>query len=238
MIEIDELEARYSNGKGVGPVSFTVNSGEVVAVVGPNGSGKSTFFNTLAGVQAPDAGTWKVNGTDGSMIARKSVGFLSETPFLFPYFTARQQCEFDAAMRDIDLGPSEIDSALRLFDCDAFLDSKINTLSQGMAKRVALTCAFLGYPELVLLDEPLNALDIQTVIRLKERIEAERKRGCSIIVSSHVLDFVDKASSRILFLRDGLVARTVSTGDRSAEQIYSELFGAKDEEFSIRETRC
>lgn len=225
MIEIQSLAKRYPNNKGLGPIDMRIADGEVVGVVGPNGAGKTTFFNILAGIVEPDFGTVALE--DGKKIARipsPCLGFLQEVPYLPRSFTPRQACAFEAAMRGLLLSEEKIDETLCFFGCEEFLDGKIGRLSQGMAKRVALACAFIDRKGVIVLDEPLNALDIQTTIKVKDAIAACRNGGASVLVSSHVLHFVDEVADRIVFLDEGVAKATIDPHKSPAEKTYRSLF--------------
>jgi ABC-type multidrug transport system len=224
MLELKGVERRFASGKGIGPVSFCVRQGEVCSVVGPNGAGKSTLFGILSMVSEEFTGSWSLDGRVGRQIPRGAIGYLPESTFLISSFTPRQFCSFDASMRDVPHTAALIEEHLAAFACKDFIDVPLGELSQGMAKRVALACAFLGEPRLVLLDEPLNAIDIQTTLILKDRIVSESERGCTLLISSHILDFLDEVSDRMLFLREGDIADDFDPRDGGAEGRYRELF--------------
>lgn len=224
MLELKGVERRFASGKGIGPVSFCVRQGEVCSVVGPNGAGKSTLFGILSMVSEEFTGSWSLDGRVGRQIPRGAIGYLPESTFLISSFTPRQFCSFDASMRGVPHTAASIEEHLETFACKDFIDVPLGELSQGMAKRVALACAFLGEPRLVLLDEPLNAIDIQTTLILKDRIVSESERGCTLLISSHILDFLDEVSDRMLFLREGNVVDDFDPRDGSAEGRYRELF--------------
>lgn len=224
MLELKGVERRFASGKGIGPVSFCVRRGEVCSVVGPNGAGKSTLFGILSMVSEEFTGSWSLDGRVGRQIPRGAIGYLPESTFLISSFTPRQFCSFDASMRDVPHTAASIEEHLETFACKDFIDVPLGELSQGMAKRVALACAFLGEPRLVLLDEPLNAIDIQTTLILKDRIVSESERGCTLLISSHILDFLDEVSDRMLFLREGDIADDFDPRDGGAEGRYRKLF--------------
>lgn len=224
MLELKGVERRFASGKGIGPVSFCVRRGEVCSVVGPNGAGKSTLFGILSMVSEEFTGSWSLDGRVGRQIPRGAIGYLPESTFLISSFTPRQFCSFDASMRGVPHTAASIEEHLETFACKDFIDVPLGELSQGMAKRVALACAFLGEPRLVLLDEPLNAIDIQTTLILKDRIVSESERGCTLLISSHILDFLDEVSDRMLFLREGDIADDFDPRDGGAESRYRELF--------------
>ena len=224
MLEMHQLEKRYDNGGGTGPLTLTVENGEICAIVGPNGAGKSTLFNIIAGVIGGYRGAWKLNAVPADRLYRRELGYLPEQSFCFSNFTPREFCSFDASMRGLGLSPEDVEAHLNSFDCGTFIDTRIGKLSQGMAKRVSLACAFAGTPSLVLLDEPLNAIDIKTTILLKERVRQLRESGCVVLISSHVLDFVDEVADRVVFLKNGHVELQFDPKEQSAEEMYRKSF--------------
>jgi ABC-2 type transport system ATP-binding protein len=224
VLSIDKLELRYPNGTGVGPVSLEVPDGSVYAIIGPNGAGKTTLFSVLSGIANPTGGTWRLGSADPATLPRRDVGYLPEKSFFFPRFTPRQFFSFDATMRDIDHVPESVRRDLVAFGCEPFLDEEMGELSQGMAKRVALACAFSGSPRLVLLDEPLNAIDIQTTILLKAKVVEAAERGAVVLISSHILDFVDKVADEVIFLNHGLLDSSIDPKARGTEEEYRKRF--------------
>lgn len=228
MLNISNLQKRYRNGKGLGAINMTIEKGEVVGIVGPNGAGKTTLFSILAGILTPQSGEVSVataSGTHtGVRIPSEYIGFLPEIPFLQKQFTPIEAVQFDAAMREKPISKSEAQEHLTVFDAHSYMNRPIRTLSQGQSKRVELACAFLGNPDILVLDEPLNGLDIQSVINLREKILAEKARGATILISSHILTFIDEVADRIIFLDDGHIVGEVDPREQDAESAYRQLF--------------
>lgn len=229
MLEIDSLVRRYRNGRGLGPFTLSVESGEIVGVVGPNGAGKTTLFSILAGILAPQSGSVLFDGRDGGGRAPVDrLGFLPEASLVPREFTPLQAVQFEAAMRGSDISKEDALKQLSLFAATSYRNRLIASLSQGQAKRVELACAFVGQPRLLILDEPLNGLDIQSVIDLRTRVREVKDAGAAVLISSHILSFLDETADRIVFLRDGLVAEEISmVGNQAAEhaeEAYARLF--------------
>ncbi|MDP9860529.1 ABC-2 type transport system ATP-binding protein [Olsenella profusa DSM 13989] len=224
MIQLEQVVKHYAGGMGVGPVDFGAADGEVCGIVGPNGAGKSTLFGIIAGTVEHYAGSWVLDGANLQDIERGTIGYLPEEPFCFPSFTPREFCAFDSGMRDLGLSAGEIDGHLKSFGCGHFADTKISRLSQGMAKRVSIACAFAGNPRLILLDEPLNAIDIMTTISLKEHVLRAKQRGCTVLISSHILDFIDEVADRVIFLDEGVIVADFNPRDVKAENMYKRCF--------------
>lgn len=225
MLRLDNLQYRYPGGAGLGSMSCEFVPGAVYGVVDPNGAGKSTLFNILAGLLHPQKGKVIVDShSNETRIPLPLLGFLPENSILNPQFTPRQALQFDAAMRGLPLNAAQLMSRLETFSCHDFADQKITSLSQGMAKRVALTVAFQPAASFLVLDEPLNGIDTQTLIQLRQQVLNARKAEQTILISSHILSFVDEVTDEILFLSHGQLAAHTPTRAGCAEQIYRQLF--------------
>lgn len=225
MLRLDNLQYRYPNGAGLGPLSCEFVPGAVYGVVGPNGAGKSTLFSILAGLLRPQRGSVDMDGNPrGTRIPLPLLGFLPEDSLLNPQFTPRQALRFDATMRGLSLSETQLASRLEAFGCQDFADRKITALSQGMKKRVALTVAFQPTASFLVLDEPLNGIDTQTLIQLRQRVLEARKSGQTLLISSHILSFVDEVTDEILFLNHGRLVAQTPTRAGQAEGIYRHLF--------------
>lgn len=223
MLEISSLSKSHDRHFALRNLSFTVEAGEIVAFVGPNGAGKSTLFNILAGVLERDEGTLTLDGSSLSLLPLKDLGFLPEEMFQYDRFTAEQMLAFDISMRDI-IAPTGFDTLVSKFAIEPYLHERMDSLSQGMSKRVAIASVFLGDPRLLILDEPLNGLDIQSVIALRELLKENRERGGHILISSHILSFVDEMADRVLFLKEGRLVGQIAGNNSGAETMYRQLF--------------
>ena len=224
MLIVENVNRYYGEHLALNKLSFEVNAGEIVAVVGPNGAGKTTLFNILAGILARSNGVITLNDRDIATIPIEEQGFLAEETYFYERMNAWQTLQFEATMRRIDKNRENIGDMISRFALEDFVSKRMGSLSQGMAKRVLVASAFLGSPQLLILDEPLNGLDIQSVIALKEQLVVEKEHGAHILVSSHVLSFVDEIADRVLFLKDGALAGS-SLGDSThAESMYRQLF--------------
>ena len=224
MLEVSSLTKKFGSKHALNELSFSVDSGEIIAFVGPNGAGKSTLFKILAGVLQASDGSSALDGCSLSSLPLNSLGYLPEELFQYERFTSEQTLLFEITMRDINLRDGDLDTLIQRFAVDNYLHEKMGTLSQGMAKRIALMCAFLGTPRVIILDEPLNGLDIQTVIALREQLSMEKQHGAHILISSHILSFVDETADRIIFLKEGRLADNITGRSTQAEKIYTQLF--------------
>ncbi|WP_181575200.1 ABC transporter ATP-binding protein [Actinomyces sp. Z5] len=226
MLEVIDAQRRYRGGRGTGPVSLTVSAGEVLGVVGPNGAGKTTLFDALCGVSDLQAGTVRLDGRHlGRRLPAELCGFLPEQSRLFPQLTARQACRFEAAMRRLEVDEAALGEHLTRFGCASFGDTEVRHLSQGMTRRLGIACAFLGSPRVVVLDEPLNGLDVEGVLLFRRALADYLDGGGIALMSSHILSVLDEVCERVVLLKDGLVAATVDVRAGGAERAYLDVFG-------------
>jgi len=224
LLELQNISVSYGTTRALNNVSFSVAPGEIIGVVGPNGAGKTTLFKVLARIIEHFEGAALFKGEPLAGLRASETGYLGEEPFLFEFFTPVEMLLFERTMRLPLLPENEALDMLHTLALDDYLDKPIKTLSRGFKKRIAIATAFLGNPSIVILDEPLNSIDIQTVIILKRLIQDALSRGAIVLLSSHVLDFFDGLIKRIVFLNQGSIHYTASDDPRTAEELYKSLF--------------
>jgi len=224
MLELQNVCKSYGSNPALRDVSLGVAQGEIVGVVGPNGAGKTTLFKILARCFENYQGSVFYGERPLKEIETGRIGYLAEKPFQFDFFTPVEMLMFERAMKFPELPGEEVFEILKTFGLEDRLDEPIKSLSAGLQKRVAVASAFLGSPSLMILDEPLNSLDIQSVIVLKQLIREALARKVTILISSHVLDFFDGLIERIVFLNKGVIHHTSSGDPRTAEELYIDLF--------------
>ena len=223
------LVKRYGRRRALDGFSLDVPEGCVMGLVGPNGAGKTTWMMAVAGLLRLDAGTVGLFGTGLAFDASVHSGRLailpqdSELPLEstaegFLYGLARLQGLSPRAAR------ASVDAVLAAVNLSDRARASIRSLSHGMRKRLMAAQCFLGEPELVLLDEPMNGLDPEEAARLRNLI-LSRREDCTVVVSSHNLADLEKFCSHVAFVRDGKVVKTASlaalTADgRSLEDAY------------------
>lgn len=204
MLKIKEIEKIYSNGRGLNSLSLDIECGEIVCLIGPNGSGKSTALNIVSGILKSNSGHCFLQGQDTSEIgAKKNIGFLEENPFYYEHISVVVFLNFIWGVKYRGESNDDIYRLLQSFDMINYKDTKIKDLSQGLKKRVGIISALMNCPNLIILDEPTNGLDTQSVIKLKEEILLAQQKKCIIVISSHILDFLKDIGTRVIFLKDG-----------------------------------
>ena len=211
MLEVRGLTKRFNGIPVVEDVSFTLKPGEILGYVGPNGAGKSTTVKMIIGLLEPSEGQVRFQGR--SVIEdlpgfQARIGYVPEEPHLYPHLSGREYLQLVGRLRGLPRGVLEpkIDEFLRLFSLWDDRHCSVSAYSKGMRQKILLSAALLHNPELLILDEPLSGLDVNTALVLRELVEGLAARGRMILYSSHVLDVLEKVCSRVLILCRGRVA--------------------------------
>lgn len=205
-VVVDGLTKRFGRRTAVDSASFTVPTGTVTGLVGPNGAGKTTLLAMLLGLVRPTSGTATVLGrpTNSPTAFIDQVGALIETPAFHPAVSARTNLRSLAALRPrVNVGSSDIDDLLRLVRLAERGDDRVGSYSLGMKQRLGIAAALLGDPSLILLDEPTNGLDPVGMQEVREVIGAVAARGCTVVVSSHLLSELEQVCDHLVVLRRG-----------------------------------
>ena len=213
-VAIEGATRRYGEILAVDNVSLSIMRGEVYSLVGANGAGKSTLLRMLVGITEPDAGRLFICGEDLANRApstRRHLGYLPEELVLYERLTGREYLELVAGLKDADL--SKIPEELSFFELLPAQNKLVGGYSLGMRKKLGLAAAMMGSPEVLVLDEPLNGLDVEMMRKLRHRIEDESNNGRTLLVASHVMSFVERISDRIGIMRAG---KLVAEGSPSA----------------------
>ena len=205
VIELENITKDYGNGKGVFNVSFSVKEGEVFGYLGPNGAGKSTTIRQLMGFIRPQKGECRICGKDCFLEAseiKKDVGYLAGELSFIEDMTGKKFIEFIAKMKGVtDFGRTK--ELLDRFELNP--KGKIKRMSKGMKQKVGLVCAFMGNPKVVILDEPTSGLDPLMQNRFVELILEEKKKGTTILMSSHIFEEIEKTCDRTAIIRAGRI---------------------------------
>ena len=187
------------HGQILSDISFTTKPGEVVLIVGANGAGKSTLLRIIAGLLRADTGTVSFTG-------RARTGYAGHALSLYSEFTILENLQFFATL----LGSALPHSILERWQLSRIADQRVQQLSKGEGTRAALARAFLGEPELMLLDEPTSSLDDDSVALLRAAIVELQKAQRTVLLVSHDIERIAPLASRVLVLAKGRVVTNVS----------------------------
>lgn len=233
MIEVKHLVKRYGENYAVDDLSFTVERGQIYGFLGPNGAGKSTTMNILTGYIAPSAGEVKINGYDileDSVNARKCIGYLPEIPPIYPEMTVYEYLAFAADLKKIQKKERRemIVSAMELTGLTDVQYRLIRNLSKGYRQRVGLAQAILGFPEIIILDEPMVGLDPKQIIEIRELIRKLSQKH-TVILSSHILSEISAICDHIMIIDHGRLAAS-----DTPENLTRMMKGAAALELTVR----
>ncbi len=233
LVEIQGLTKSYGAFEAVKDLTLCVPYGQIFALLGPNGAGKTTTIRMLMGILAPTAGSARIDGLDcfkDRVEVKRRTGYVPDEPIFQDHLRGSEIIRFSGEMHGIDR--DEIDSRTRpllqqLELSDALEEFAVN-YSRGMKKKLALICAMLHDPALLILDEPTNGLDPFATRALHALIRANAAAGKTIFFSTHLLDQAEKLCTQIAIVAKGRLAahgtlaelRARLTGDMSLEQIF------------------
>ncbi len=222
VVSFEGVRKVYGRVVAVDRVDLQLEAGTFVGLIGHNGAGKSTCLKMLTGLLRPTEGTVRVGGLDvvaSPLQARSQLGAVPEEPALFGYLTAREFLEFVAEVR----GASDVGAALELTGLGSDADRLIREYSQGMRRKTALAAAMLGKPSLLVLDEALNGLDPPSAARVKGALRDAVDGGQTVLLSTHVIETVERVADRVVMLAHGRVVAdelTQDLGDTGLERLF------------------
>ena len=217
MIEVTNLTKKYGKHIAVDHLSFRVEKGQIYGFLGPNGAGKSTTMNIMTGYLAATEGTVLINGHDimkEPELAKKSIGYLPELPPLYMDMTVREYLQFVAELKKVPKKQRKLQVAevMELTQITDMKERLIKNLSKGYRQRVGLAQAILGYPEVIILDEPMVGLDPKQIIEIRDLIKSLSEKH-TVILSSHILSEVSAVCDHIMIIAHGkLVASDTPEG--------------------------
>lgn len=228
VIEARGLAKAYGGRRVVDDFAMTVAAGDIYGFVGKNGAGKSTVMKMICGEVAPTAGEvalfgvptgiGSVQGASGEGDQARRIGVLIEQPGLLPNLTAYQNLQAKALAWGIVDGPARCEEVLRLVGLAGAGKQKVRGFSLGMRQRLGLALALLGNPDVLLLDEPFNGLDPEATRAMRNLIvRLAQTFGITVVISSHVLDQLDRMATRYGVIAEGRMVREMTAGEVAAE---------------------
>lgn len=215
MIEISNLVKKYGDHVAVDNLSLTIEPGKIYGLLGPNGAGKSTTMNILTGYIGATSGTVKINGydiLDQPEEAKKCVGYLPELPPLYMDMTVAEYLKFVAELKKIEKKKRKemINDAMEMTGVSDVSERLIKNLSKGYRQRVGFAQAVLGYPQIIILDEPTVGLDPKQIIEIRELIK-KLGENHTVILSSHILTEISAVCDHVFIISKGKLVASDAT---------------------------
>lgn len=201
-IEINNLHKKFGKNRVLKGVDLTIEEGHIYAILGPNGSGKTTLIKSILGMVLPNKGQISVldKPIKKDWKYRKQINYLPQIANFPPNIKVKELIHM---IKDLRNSPSEEESLITLFGLEPFLNKKLSTLSGGTKQKVNIVLTFMFNSPLIILDEPTTGLDPKALIHLKELIQKEKAKGKTILITSHIMQFVQEMADEILYLLEG-----------------------------------
>ncbi|MBM3289931.1 MAG: ABC transporter ATP-binding protein [Candidatus Hydrogenedentes bacterium] len=234
VIRVDHFHKTYRDTVAVQDLSFEVGPGEILGLVGPNGAGKTSTLRSVAGIIPPTNGTLIVAGHDiaaDPIAAKRKLAYVPDDPKLFDTLTVWEHLEFVAMAYRVTDWRGRGEALLQRFDLTAKRTTIAQELSRGMRQKVAICCAYLHDPQVIMFDEPHVGLDPRGIRTMKDSILERAGLGAAVVVSSHLLELVEDMCTHLLILHkgkrlyfgrmaDARAAFSGAGGDASLEEIF------------------
>lgn len=233
ILKTDNLEKKYKNFKALSNLNIHVLKGAIYGLVGKNGSGKTTLIRIICGLQEPTAGTYMIYGESSKskdiISIRKRMGAIIEAPAIYGENSARDNIILQyklVGMPSID----GVDELLKLVGLENTGKKKVKNFSLGMKQRLGIAVALANNPDFLILDEPINGLDPEGIIEIRELLlKLNRERGITILISSHYLDELSKIATHYGFLDSGTLIKEISSEELMQKMEHKFILKVSDE---------
>lgn len=207
MLEVVDLVKEYKRFRAVDRLSFRIEPGEIVGLLGPNGAGKTTALRCIAGILRPTSGLILVNGYDvveDQARAKAGLAFVPELPSLYELLTVDEHLRFVAmCFGTLNVYDEQAQNLLTRYALWDKRDELVATLSKGMRQKLSIACALIHRANVLLFDEPLIGIDPAGVAEVKNEIIQAKANGCSVLISTHLLDTAERLCDRVIILAKG-----------------------------------
>ncbi len=228
MLEVIGLTKKYGSTLAVDDVGFAVPDGKVGILLGPNGAGKSTVIKSIAGLLRYK-GTVRIQGLDSRTVeAKRCFAYVPELPYMYEALTIREHMEFITRAYGLTVPEEEIQALFETFELTDKQDKLGNELSKGMMQKVSICCALVIKPKVILLDEPMVGLDPAAIKELKQVILRLRDEGCTVLISTHMLEMVKELWDVTFVMDKGRILGTYpreSVADEDLEELFFKVTG-------------
>ena len=217
-LRVDKVSTYVGKTVLVNNATFDVKAGEIIGLIGPNGAGKTTIMKTILGLMK-FKGKIEVNGknvSENDHHALTTVGALIEHPAIYPFLTGKQNLTLYAQKQ------ADMNNLIYELQMDSFINNKANGYSLGMKQKLGIAIALLNQPQVVILDEPMNGLDIESTIRVRKLIKRYSDQGTAFLISSHILSELQKVMTRVVLISGGqiILNKEVKEFEKISHQKY------------------
>lgn len=226
MLEVQNLSKTYGKYLAVDHVTFMVPSGKIGILLGPNGAGKSTIIKSIAGLLRYEGGIGIQGMSSKTMEAKKIFAYVPEIPAMFDALTVREHIEYIRRAYGSSITDEEIEQLLHRFELYDKQEKLGNELSKGMMQKVSICCALALKPQVILLDEPMVGLDPKAIKELKEVVLELRDAGCTILISTHMLEMVKEIWDIMYVMEKGKLIQVYTKeelGEKELDDVFFEL---------------
>ena len=239
-VEIDSAEIAFGDLKALNGLNLSVPQGSIFGLIGPNGAGKTTTINCITDLLDIDAGTIKIFGKDlndhGLFIKRKMGALYENTDDLFLYLTGEEYLQFTGEVYGLDKNTITERSNLLLeyWELNSYRYMLINEYSKGMRKKISLASILLHNPDLIIMDEPFDGLDALSVNKLKQLIKRLREKGKTVLITSHILSYIEDLTDEVAILHKGKVVFQSPTSEmrtKAKNELSNEKYNSLEEIF-------
>lgn len=222
MIKINNLHKKFGKLIVLNGLDLQIDSGGIFAILGPNGSGKTTLIKSVLGMVIPNSGDIKID--DKSVLKqwnyRNRINYLPQIANFPSNLTVN---ELIAMVKNLRPKEAHDKDLIDLFGLESFLDKKLGNLSGGTKQKVNIVLTFMFDSDLIILDEPTTGLDPISLIHLKEIIQKEKEKGKTILITTHIMSFVEEVADEIVFLLDGDIHFKGSVADLKSQTDQNDL---------------
>ncbi|KGN78620.1 bacitracin ABC transporter ATP-binding protein [Porphyromonadaceae bacterium COT-184 OH4590] len=235
IIKTNTLTKRFGSTVATDNISIHVNQGEIYGFLGLNGAGKTTLIRMLLGMIKPDSGTITLFGNELTLQFRQwnEIGYLVETPYSYPNLSVYENLKVIYKLRQQN-NLKVIDEIIEKLKLTKYINTKANALSLGNQQRLGLAKALIHKPKLLILDEPINGLDPEGIVEVRELLTDLAKNGSTIFLSSHILGEISKVANRIAIIHEGRLIKELTTEELSSQIIKKILVQTTDNQKAIQ----
>ncbi len=229
MLEVIQLSKKYGNTLAADKIDFAVPDGKIGILLGPNGAGKSTVIKSIAGLLRYK-GMIRIQGKDArSLEAKKSFAYVPELPYMYDALTVSEHLEFITRAYGVEVSENQREELLERFELMDKQEKLGSELSKGMMQKVSICCALITKPKVILLDEPMVGLDPAAIKELKNVLAKLREDGCTILISTHMLEMVKELWDVTFVMEKGQILGTYAKENLANEDLEELYFSVTEQ---------